>query len=433
MRKTKDSGIEWIGKMPSDWEVRSLKRVALIKTGSTPTKSENSYNYSDNDLMWVKPDNLTYSKPINQTKEYLSPLGLDNVTITDPYSILVCCIGSIGKLGYSDKPVSYNQQINAVTFNSSNIYWKYGLYVLISAENQHWYYSNGNVLKILNNQGQGKIKIPVPRLSIQRHIADYLDKKIFLIDNIIDKTKQTIEEYKKYKQSLITEAVTKELNHYVKMKNSGVEWIGQIPEHWNVIKMKFISILKGRIGWQGLTSDEYCDEGPYLITGKDFLNGGIDWKSCVHISIERWKEAKDIQIKNGDLLITKDGTVGKIAIVDNLAGMASLNSGVLKISLNELYDVKFMYWVLQSNIFWKWFSLKNAGNSTIIHLYQHDFANFSFAKPLMKEQKEISDYLDKKISEIEETMTKKQQLLTNLESYKKSLIYETVTGKREVT
>lgn len=99
------------------------------------------------------------------------------------------------------------------------------------------------------------------------------------------------------------------------IKNSGVKWIGSVPANWEINKIKYISTLKGRIGWQGLTSDEYTDEGAYLITGTDFENGSINWDTCVHVPMRRWEEARDIQIENGDLLITKDGTIGKVAIV----------------------------------------------------------------------------------------------------------------------
>lgn len=160
------------------------------------------------------------------------------------------------------------------------------------------------------------------------------------------------------------------------MKDSGNRWIGKIPESWDTRRIKYLATLKGRIGWQGLTSEEYQDEGPYLVTGVDFRNGCIDWESCVHIPFSRWEEAKEIQIENGDLLITKDGTVGKVAVVDNQPDKASLNSGVLRIVTNDGYDRQFLYWVLQSEVFWNWFNFKNAGNSTIVHLYQGDFAEF---------------------------------------------------------
>lgn len=161
-------------------------------------------------------------------------------------------------------------------------------------------------------------------------------------------------------------------------KDSGIEWIGDIPGKWRINKIKYIANLYGRIGWQGLTSDEYVDEGPYLITGVDFSNGKIDWNNCVHISEYRWEQADKIKIKNGDLLITKDGTVGKVAIVNNLTGKASLNSGVLLINLNSENNKKFLFWVLCSEVFWTWFNYKNSGNSTILHLYQKDFNEFNY-------------------------------------------------------
>ena len=211
------------------------------------------------------------------------------------------------------------------------------------------------------------------------------------------------------------------------MKPSGIDWIGEIPTDWNIKRVKYLASLKGRIGWQGLTSDEYIDEGPFLITGIDFCNGGIDWENCVHITEERWAEAPEIHIHNGDLLITKDGTIGKVAIVDNLTMKASLNSGVLLIRPQEDYDKKFLFWVLQSDEFWTWFKLKNAGNSTIVHLYQGDFAEFSYTFPKIQEQKAIADYLDSQCSKLDSVIADLEKQIDTLQKYKKSLIAETVT------
>ena len=144
------------------------------------------------------------------------------------------------------------------------------------------------------------------------------------------------------------------------MKESGIQWIGAIPESWNTKRIKYMTTLKGRIGWQGLTSEEYQDEGAYLITGVDFANGGIDWENCVHVPMKRWEEAKDIQIQDGDLLITKDGTIGKVAIVSNIPGETSLNSGVLRIMPIDGYSKRFLYWVIKSDEFWNWFNVNSA-------------------------------------------------------------------------
>jgi type I restriction enzyme S subunit len=211
------------------------------------------------------------------------------------------------------------------------------------------------------------------------------------------------------------------------MKDSGLKWIGAIPSDWKVTRIKYMSSLKGRIGWQGLTSEEYQDEGAYLITGIDFLDGGIDWENCVHVPMKRWEEAKDIQIQNGDLLITKDGTIGKVAIVSDMPGETSLNSGVLRIMPFEGYSRRFLYWVLQSDEFWNWFNYKNAGNSTIVHLYQGDFAEFYYTFPDYKEQERIADYLDSHCAKLDKIIANLERQIELLQKYKKSLITETVT------
>ena len=211
------------------------------------------------------------------------------------------------------------------------------------------------------------------------------------------------------------------------MKQSGAQWIGEIPDSWKTKRIKYMANLKGRIGWQGLTSEEYQDEGAYLITGVDFLNGCIDWENCVHVPMSRWEEAREIQIQNGDLLITKDGTIGKVAIVSDMPGETSLNSGVLRIMPIEGYSRRFLFWVLQSDEFWNWFNYKNAGNSTIQHLYQGDFAEFLYAFPDYVEQEAIADYLDTHCAELDSIITDLEKQIETLKAYKKALISETVT------
>ena len=213
----------------------------------------------------------------------------------------------------------------------------------------------------------------------------------------------------------------------IEMKDSGIGWIGDIPFEWDVRKIKHVATLAGRIGWQGLTSDEYSDEGAYLITGVDFCDGQIRWESCVHIPEKRWEEATQIQIKEGDLLITKDGTVGKVAMAVNVPGKTSLNSGVLLIRNNESCDTRFLFWIIQSEVFWKWFRIINAGNSTIIHLYQHDFFSFSFPFPSILNQRKIANYLDRKCLIIDNIISKQEQIIEKLKEYKLSLITEAVT------
>lgn len=211
------------------------------------------------------------------------------------------------------------------------------------------------------------------------------------------------------------------------MKQTGIQWIGEIPSNWNTKRIKYMANLKGRIGWQGLTSDEYQDEGAYLITGVDFADGGIDWENCVHVPMKRWEEAKDIQIQNGDLLITKDGTIGKVAIVSDMPGETSLNSGVLRIVPVEGYSRRFLYWVIKSDEFWNWFNIKNSGNSTIVHLYQGDFAEFLYAFPSFDEQEAIATFLDEHCGRLDNIISDIKTQIDVLKKYRKSLVTQVVT------
>lgn len=213
------------------------------------------------------------------------------------------------------------------------------------------------------------------------------------------------------------------------MKDSGIEWINKTPLSWKVVRIKNTSWLKGRIGWQGLTANEYLEVGAYLITGTDFKDGYINWDSCVHISEERYNEAPEIHIKEDDLLITKDGTIGKLAIAKNCPKQVSLNSGVMLIrnTKNIKYFDKFLYYVLMSQVFWHWFMSSMTGNSTIIHLYQEQFYEFKYFLPEYTEQITISDYLNRKCADIDKLILLQEQMVDELKAYKKSVITEAVT------
>ena len=311
---------------------------------------------------------------------------------------------------------------------------KFLYYSLVSADLNQYAFETaaqpGLAVSVIVNKS-----VPIPPLAEQQKIADFLDEKCGEIDSIRSDVQREIEILNDYKKSVITEAVTKGLNPKAKLKDSGIEWIGKIPEEWNVIRLKNASWLKGRIGWQGLRAEEFIDEGPFLITGTDFQKGVVNWDTCVHISEQRFNQDKAIQIKENDLLITKDGTIGKLAVVKNCPEKVSLNSGVFIIRNNGKYKYfdKYMYYVLQSEQFNLWFDLSNAGNSTIKHLNQENFYNFAFTYPPLSEQKAIADYLDEKCSAIDATIADKQKQLETLDEYKKSLIFEYVTGKKEVS
>lgn len=188
--------------------------------------------------------------------------------------------------------------------------------------------------------------------------------------------------------------------------------IGVIPNDWDVLNLGKSSILKARIGWQGLTTAEYLKSGDYyLITGTDFKEGYIDWDNCVYVEKERYVQDKNIQIKEDDILVTKDGTIGKVAFIDKVPKETTLNSGVFVVRpINKVYNQRYLYYVLMSEHFKDFLNRLTAG-STISHLYQKDFVYFDFPKPPIKEQTAIANVLsdtDAWINSLEQLLTKKR-------------------------
>ena len=205
--KMKNSGIEWIGEIPSDWNAVQLKRIARIQTGSTPSKTENDKYYSqDSGYLWIKAEDLGTIKPIDKTTEYLTEDGIAAGRLFPPNTVFVCCIASVGKVGYCNTSASCNQQINGLTFY--NAYWKYGFYVTIAQEAEYINNASGNVMKIINSDKQSRIMCPLPPIDEQHGIADYLDEKCAYIDALIGKKEMLLSDLEKYKQSLVFEYVT---------------------------------------------------------------------------------------------------------------------------------------------------------------------------------------------------------------------------------
>ena len=190
--------------------------------------------------------------------------------------------------------------------------------------------------------------------------------------------------------------------------------IGKIPVDWDTKVIEKSVTLKARIGWQGLTTKEYLEIGDYcLITGTDFKNGYIDWDNCVYVEKLRFDQDKNIQIKNNDVLVTKDGTIGKVALVKNVIKPTTLNSGVfvLRPFVKDI-NSKFLFFVLNSFYFDTFISNITAG-STITHLYQKDFVKFRFVVPPLAEQEKIAEVLsdtDLWIESTEALLAKKRQI-----------------------
>ncbi len=227
--KYKDT-VDWIKELPSDWIAIKFKYIANIETGSTPPKADNS-NYDGGDVLFVKPDELNGFIPIVDSKEKITKKALENSRLIKEFSLLTCAIGTIGKFGIAGSDCITNQQINSFTFNPKKVNPKFGIWSFIASEDEQWKNSTTNVVAIINKTSQSRISIPYPTLSEQNTIVHFLDYKTSQIDSFISNRLKQIELLKEQKAGIINKAVTKGINPNAKMKASGIEWIGDIPEH----------------------------------------------------------------------------------------------------------------------------------------------------------------------------------------------------------
>lgn len=218
------------------------------------------------------------------------------------------------------------------------------------------------------------------------------------------------------------------MKQYESYKDSGIQWLGKIPSHWPIVPLKYNLSLKGRIGWNGLKSDEFKEESyAYLVTGQDFVKADIDWSKCYQIGKERYDEDPFIQLANGDLLVTKDGTIGKVAKVSGLDKPACLNSGIFVVKqIKNVFIQDFLYWTFVSNQLID-FNNFNSTGSTIQHLYQNVFENMPLLVPCIDEQRTISSYLNYKVGQVDAVIAEEEQMLEDLKAYRSAIISEAVT------
>lgn len=274
-----------------------------------------------------------------------------------------------------------------------------------------------------------KMQIPIPpTLAEQQRIAKALSD----VDALISTTEKLIQKKKNIKQGAMQNLLTgkKRLPGFgsqTKPPTYKQTELGPIPEDWEVKNINKECTIKARIGWQGLKSTEYLDSGDYiLITGTDFDSGFINWKSCSYVTKWRFDQDKNIQIKQGDVLITKDGTIGKVAFLNEIPMQGTLNSGVFVIRPKNPDKMDSVFLSLIFKSFWfDAFLEQITSGSTIVHLYQKDFVKFNFPLPSKEEQTAIANVLSSMDKEIETLNTK----LEKYRNLKTAMMQQLLTGK----
>ena len=397
--------IPWIEDIPSHWEVKKLGYIARLKSGENIT----SESILENDLFPVYGG--------NGLRGYFSQYTHNG------YHILIGRQGALcGNIRYAKGKFWASE--HAIVVSPMVKYETVWLGELLRAINLNQY-SVSAAQPGLSVENISSIRIPFPTLEEQKAIATFLDRKTAAIDTLIAKKQRLIELLEEKRAALINQAVTKGLNPDVPMKDSGIPWIGEIPEHWNFIPLG----LCLKLITYGFTSPmEATDEGPYMLTANDIKNGYVDYKNSRHTKLEEVEKltGKCKPIK-GDILLTKDGTLGRLAIADGTTCCINQSVALIR-NGNKYLTTQFMYYMLRSRAYQDWM-LFEAGGSTIKHIYITRVTKMRAVVPPEKEQDDIC-HRAREIDIHYNKLIKRVSLqIQKLQEYRQSLITAAVTGK----
>lgn len=426
MREMKDSGIEWVGAIPAAWGVhRIASHFQEIKEKNTANAYSNALQFKMGKIIakpqkWDEDEtNETYSAytVVHPNTIMINGLNLEFDFVTQRVARVECN----GIITSAYIALSPRDDINA----------EYICYLLKSYDACRAFHSMGRGLRKILSYSELKNKpIVVPPLAEQERIAAFLDAEYAEIDAVLEKTRASIEEYKKLKQAIITQAVTKGIRGDRPMKDSGIEWIGEIANEFAVYKFKYLLKTPMQYGANeaGITFDKTL---PRYIRITDITSDGRlkqDNRLCIEDTV-----AKPYILQDGDLLFARSGgTVGKSFLYKQSYGNAAFAGYLIRAVVNRTIAVpEYVYYYTNSSIYDTW---KNSIfiQSTIQNIGADRYSNMPIIVPNnIEEQRSIVEYLNERCVGIDALIRKKQQHLTEIENYKKSLIYEYVTGKKE--
>ena len=419
MREMKDSGIEWIGEIPKDWEITKIGMLYNLRITKV---SDTDYAPLSVTKMGVLPQLETVAKTNAHDDRKLVKKG--DFVINSRSDRRSSC-------GISDYYGSVSL-INIVLEPKNNMSSGYYSCLFKTVQFADEFYKNGHGivddLWTTGWQDMKRIILPVPHYSEQQQIADYLDTKCSEIDATAEDIQKEIDLLEDYKKSVITEVVTKGLNPDAEMKDSGIEWIGEIPKGWKIIRLKYITNSIGD-GLHG--TPNYDDLGTiFFINGNNLGNRKISiTEKTNRLTEEEYKKCGVVKLDKCTLLMSLNGTYGTLSMYDNEPIMLSKSVGYINVCNKETKE--YLYYFLQSSLAQNQMTISLAG-TTIANLSLATVRNLKICLPSICEQQQIADYLDIKCSEIDALIADKKRQLDILADYKKSLIYEYVTGKKEV-
>ena len=425
-RKMKDSGIEWIGVIPEGWRTINPKalftqRKDKAQKGERQLTSSQQYGilYQD-DYM-----ELTGSKVVTVEKDF------DILKHVEAGDFVISMRSFQGGLEYSTKSGAISSAYVMLVPNLELVYPRFYRWLLKSSVYIDALQRTTNMVRdgqAMRYSNFAQVRLFTLPLDEQKSRADFLDLECSSIDKILFKTRSSIEEYKKLKQAVITQAVTKGVRGEREMKDSGVEWIGEIPKDWEIKRLKSFCTI---VDCKNRTPDVFPD-GKYTVVRTTCIKDcSFSYEGSYQTDTTNFKAwTLKGQPHKGDIFFTREAPVGEACLVPNADNLC-MGQRVMFFRPEDNSDARYIMYSIYGPLVREYIASKNSG-STVGHLKLGQVACIPifYCPPL--EQKEIADYLDAKCAEIDGLIAKKEQLVKELESYKKSLIYEVVTGKREV-
>ena len=413
-RKMKDSGIEWIGEIPEGWEVVPIKRLCTMQAGKNLTSEQ------------IAPEGTYPVYGGNGIRGFFSDYNCDGQFLTVGRQGALC--GNVHKINGK----VWATEHAVITTPSSYTILDFLYYLLIGMDLNQYVSSTaaqpGLAVGTLLNL---KTCYPCSTLE-QTQISNYLNTKCSEIDVMLTKTRSSIEEYKKLKQAVITQAVTKGVRGKREMKDSGVDYFGQIPAKWVLGKLRNVGDTQNGIS----KSSEFFGKGfPFVSYSDVYKNYSLPF--AVSGLVESTPEEQErYSVKEGDIFFTRTSEtieeVGFSCVCEKDIPNATFAGFLIRVRpfSDRLYTPYAKYYFRSTHL--RFYLVKEMNLVTRASLGQSLLKSMPVLLPPLEEQKEIANYLDAKCAEIDRLIAKKEQLVKELESYKKGLIYEVVTGKREV-
>lgn len=430
--KTKDSGIEWIGSVPSHWRVHTLYQLV------TQVKEKNS-NLQEKNLL-----SLSYGKIKRKdidSPDGLLPASFDGYNIIEDGDIVLRLtdlqndhtslrVGLATERGIITSAYTTLRPID--TSNSKYLY-----YLLHAFDLKKGFYGMGSgVRQGLNYAEVKELRVVLPSQDEQNAIVRFLDNQCGQIDSIIEEAKSSIAEYKKLREAVIFEAVTRGIKHREKTKDSGIKWIGEISESFSITRMRYIvSEYKAGPFGSSLITDKLNNQGNILVyTPEHIATQRTDLENNLYLPEERRKEMAQFFVQPGNIIFPIVGSLGRAMLITDSMPEGIINQRLAKFKLDESkIDTEYFLWMFARSTFYAQFIEVNCRGSFIVNLTKTIVYDMPVILPnTLEEQRQISAYLKRKCGLIDELIKQKQSLVKELADYKKSLIFETVTGKRKV-